>query len=397
MTAPILVVAMPDSVHTLRWLHLVRGAAGRPLVLLPATAHDPIEELAGLPRVSSATDVERLGDGGIGLWNEPPDSWSRPPDNLPAPIGFGDRCAIVRGASVACAIRALRPAMVHSMEIQLAGYACLRAVALLGDDCPPWLVSNWGSDVFLYEKLAEHRPVLTALAQRADAVASECQRDVALLRALGFRGERLFVVPASGGADFGRFPETGGAPSSRREIVVKGYHGWSGRAMHTLSAVYLAAPELAGFTVRVVLASDTVADAVARVASRIDLSIAIESWSGSHAAALARLARARMMIGIGISDGIGTTTLEAMALGAFPIVAATACADEWIRSGVDGIIVDPHDVGALAQAITRAASDDALVDAAAIRNREVVEHRWNVRLNRSVALAMYTAVEKGRL
>jgi hypothetical protein len=63
---------------------------------------------------------------------------------------------------------------------------------------------------------------------------------------------------------------------------------------------------------------------------------------------------------------------------------------------MDGIIVDPHDVDALARAITRAATDDALVDAAALRNREVVEHRWNVRLNRSVALAMYAAVEEVR-
>jgi hypothetical protein len=391
MTAPILVVAIPDSVHTLRWLHLVRGG-GRPLVLLPATLHSPLDELADLPRVSCAEDVEQLGEGGIGLWDEPSEAWSRPADDLPAPIAWVDRRAIVRGASVACAIRVLRPALVHSMEIQLAGYACLRAATLLDDDWPPWLVSNWGSDVFLYEKLAEHRPVLTALAQRADGVASECQRDVAILRALGFRGERLFVLPASGGADFGQLPETNAEPSSRREIVVKGYHGWSGRGMHALSALYIAAPDLAGYLVRVVLASSAVADAAALVAAASDLEIAVEPWSGSHAAALARLARARMMIGIGISDGIGTTMLEAMALGAFPIVAATACAGEWIRSGTDGIIVDPHDVDALARAITRAATDDALVDTAAVRNREVVELRWNVRHNRSVALAAYTAV-----
>ena len=396
MNSPILIVALPDSVHTLRWLQLVQG--GRwPLVLLPATTDCPLDELAGLPRVSRAEQVDCLGEGGIGLWDEPAESWSRPPDDLPAPIAFGDRGKIVRSASVARAIRVLRPVIVHSMEIQLAGYACLGAATLLGDDFPPWLVSNWGSDIFLYEKLAEHRPVLTALAQRAHAVASECQRDVAILRSLGFRGERQFVLPASGGADFGGFPEAGAAPSLRREIVVKGYHGWAGRALHALSALYLAAPDLTGYTVRVILASATVAHAVARFAAETDLNMALEPWSGSHAAALERLARARMMISIGISDGIGTTMLESMALGAFPIVAATACAQEWIRSGVDGMIVDPHDVDALAQAITHAATDDALVDAAAARNREVVEHRWNVRLNRGVAAAMYSAVAEGHL
>ena len=145
MKSPILVVALPDSVHTLRWLQLVQGG-GWPLVLMPATPHSPLDELAGLPRVSCAEQVDGLGDGGIGLWDEPAESWSGPPDDLPAPIAFRDRLAIVRSASVARAIRVLRPVIVHSMEIQLAGYACLGATRLLGDDCPPWLVSNWGSD-----------------------------------------------------------------------------------------------------------------------------------------------------------------------------------------------------------------------------------------------------------
>jgi glycosyltransferase involved in cell wall biosynthesis len=107
------------------------------------------------------------------------------------------------------------------------------------------------------------------------------------------------------------------------------------------------------------------------------------------------MARARLMIGVGISDGIGTTLLEAMALGVFPIVASTSCAGEWIRSGVDGFIVNPHDVDEIAQAITRAATDDVLVDAAAPRNRAEVERRWNARLNSDAALAIYKAVVEG--
>lgn len=388
--SPILVVALPDSVHTLRWLQMVRGG-GRPLVLLPATSQRPVGDLARLPRVSRAGDLERLGADGVGLWEEPEAAWTSPADDLPCPIGFPDRRTIVRGATVARAVRALRPALLHSMEVQLAGYACLDASTRLGETCPPWLVSNWGSDVFLYEKLDEHRPVLTELVRRAAAVASECQRDIAIVRALGFSSDRLYVLPASGGTDFTALPATSRAPSSRSEILVKGYHGWSGRAMHTLSALYLAAPDLRGLRVRIVLASQTVADTAKRIAASSDLSIDVEPWSESLHAAQSRLARARLMIGIGISDGIGTTLLEAMALGAFPIVAATACADEWIRSGTDGMVVDPHDVAAIADAIVRAATDDALVDAAAVRNRSVVEERWDVRVNRTEALAMYAA------
>jgi hypothetical protein len=56
---------------------------------------------------------------------------------------------------------------------------------------------------------------------------------------------------------------------------------------------------------------------------------------------------------------------------------------------VDGFIVDPHDTLGLAAAITRAASDDALVDAAAIRNRDEVGSRWDPAINGRTALAHY--------
>jgi glycosyltransferase involved in cell wall biosynthesis len=125
---------------------------------------------------------------------------------------------------------------------------------------------------------------------------------------------------------------------------------------------------------------------IARVTT---LDIQVESWSKDRRAALQRMASARIAIGIGISEGIGTSFLEAMALGAFPIAATTACACEWVRNGVDGLIVNPHDIGALAEAITRAASDDALVDAASLRNRRVVEQRWDIHVNREPALRMY--------
>jgi Glycosyl transferases group 1 len=394
MIAPILVVAMPDSVHTLRWLQTVRSGT-RPLVLLPATTHPVLSELSSLPRITCARDAARLGAGDVGIFEVPDEAWTEPPDPLPAPIGFNARAAIVRGTSVARAIRALRPILIHSMEIQLAGYACLQAARLIGGEFPRWLVSNWGSDVFLYEKLAEHRPVLMELAQRADGFVSECQRDIAIVRRLGFKGQQPFVLPASGGANFEDLQNPATAPSSRREIVVKGYHGWSGRALHILSALHLAAPTLDGFQIRVVLASRVVADTADKLSRISGLDIEAEPWHPEHDTALARMARARLMIGVGISDGIGTTLLEAMALGVFPIVASTSCAGEWIRSGVDGFIVNPHDVDEIAQAITRAATDDVLVDAAAPRNRAEVERRWNARMNSDAALAIYKAVVEG--
>ncbi len=225
MTAPILIVALGNSIHTLRWLEMVAGS-GRPVVLLPATIEPSLAELEELPLVASAADLAKLGPGGLGRWDTRSGN-EAPPDDMPAPIGFGDRSRLVRGATISHAVRVLRPALLHSMEMQIAGYACLRAAELLGAACPPWLFSNWGSDILLYQKLAAHRPLLEAVARRIDGCLNECRRDLALMRTLGFDGPPQPVIPASGGADFSRLPplSTLTPTASLLNIVVKGYHG----------------------------------------------------------------------------------------------------------------------------------------------------------------------------
>ena len=126
--------------------------------------------------------------------------------------------------------------------------------------------------------------------------------------------------------------------------------------------------------------------------AREGLDVTLDSYAPSHQSALARVAAARMTVGIGISDGIGTTTLEAMALGSFPFASSRSCVNEWLRPGRDGLIVDPHDVAALAEALALSATNDALVDAAAARNRAEVELRWDVRINGRALAEVYHAL-----
>ncbi|NMJ41498.1 glycosyltransferase [Roseomonas sp. JC162] len=390
---PILVVAMPDSIHTARWLRMLPPDVG-PLVLLPTARRDPIPDLGRLWPIRDESDLAAMPADAIGLWSAEPTGEEATPDALPPPIGFTNRRTILRGATIARAIRALRPTLLHTMEIQQAGYAALAAMPRLGEERPPWLVSNWGSDIFLYGRLAAHRPILRAVMTEADAVLNECDRDAALVRELGFRGRLLPPQPASGGADIAALPRLDALlpPSARRLILVKGYHGWAGRALHALSAIHLAAPALRGFAIRLLLAPSAVREMAQRLAEHDGLDIAAEPWMADHDAVLRRMGDARMMVACGISDGIGTTLLEAMVLGAFPVVSNTGAAAEWLAPGRDGLILPPHDVAALAAAISRAATDDALVDAAASRNRATVDRRWDLRRNAVSAAAGYAEV-----
>ncbi len=55
------------------------------------------------------------------------------------------------------------------------------------------------------------------------------------------------------------------------------------------------------------------------------------------------MSRSRANIGFSKSDGISTSLLEAMTMGAFPIETGTACASDWIQDGVSGAIVSLGD------------------------------------------------------
>jgi hypothetical protein len=56
---------------------------------------------------------------------------------------------------------------------------------------------------------------------------------------------------------------------------------------------------------------------------------------------LSYLSKARIYIGASKSDGISTSFLEALCLGAYPIQTNTSCAGEWMNLGFSGSIIEP--------------------------------------------------------
>jgi glycosyltransferase involved in cell wall biosynthesis len=76
-------------------------------------------------------------------------------------------------------------------------------------------------------------------------------------------------------------------------------------------------------------------------------------------------------------DGTPNSLLEALACGCFPICGNLPSIREWINDGINGILVDPSNPAALAQAILRALSDDQWRDRAASHNRQLVTENAN--------------------
>jgi glycosyltransferase involved in cell wall biosynthesis len=295
-----------------------------------------------------------------------------------------------RAEALAKVIRRLKPDIVHSMEIQHAGYLTLEAKQLLKGEFPPWLLSNWGSDIYLFGQQAEHQDRIRAVLQECDYYTCECARDVKLALDLGFDGTVEPVLPCGGGFDVAGMQlfRQPGPTASRRLILLKGYHNWAGRALYALEAIRACADELQGYRVVTFLTDPEVAKAAERISK--DTGIPIDVAQRTTREGILRLfGSARIYMGLSISDGISTSLLEAMIMGAFPIQSCTACADEWIISGTTGLIVPPEDQDTITAALHQAILNDELVDQAAKQNSKVSFERLDLEVIRPQVIEIY--------
>jgi len=90
---------------------------------------------------------------------------------------------------------------------------------------------------------------------------------------------------------------------------------------------------------------------------------------------LETVAIAGIYLSTALSDATPVSLLEAMALGAFPVVSDLPAIREWIIDGLNGLLVDPRSSDSIASAIVRALDDRELVARARALNREMLAER----------------------
>ncbi|MDX6627515.1 MAG: hypothetical protein QOE56_2504 [Solirubrobacterales bacterium] len=292
-----------------------------------------------------------------------------------------------RVGSLAAAIERLRPDLVDSMEIQHGGYLVAEARPLLGDEPPPWLVHNWGSDVFYYGRSPRHQSRLRAVLGSCDFYGAECHRDVGLARAFGFSGRALPVLPNAGGFDLEQAQElrAPGPVSARRTIALKATNAFVYRPLTALAGLERCSELLADYDLALYTASPEVEERARRLSESCGLGLEVMSGLEipvTHREILALHGRSRISISLSESDAICTSFLEAMVMGSFPIQSDTGCSAAWADADRGALFVDPDEPEQVAAALRRALSDDALVDSAAATNAAVA----GARLDRGLLL-----------
>jgi glycosyltransferase involved in cell wall biosynthesis len=387
----ILFVAMSNSIHTARWISQIQDQ-GWDVYLFPVQWCDPhplfrhITVFGGKPWRASYLDKSVKYKWWTGLYSFR--------DGIEGRIKHQ---ILTKNKEIALAkvIKAVKPDIIHSLEFQHAGYMLLQARRQFGDKFPTWIATNWGSDIYLFGKFAEHQKPIREILETCDYYSCECQRDISIARTMGLNASILPVLPNAGGIDLEnaiRFRQEG--PVSRRKhIIVKGYQGWAGRAFVALQALKLCQEILKDYTITLYVSGEETEIAARLFSYETGIPVEIIPYS-SHEEILRQFGKARIYIGLSISDGISTSLLEAMVMGAFPIQSCTACADEWIEQGAGGFMVPPEDPHEIAQAIRSALLDDALVDKAAEKNLEVARQRLDYSKIKTQAIGIYQNIFK---
>ena len=395
----ILFIGMTNSIHLARWVNQLDGTSWE-CFLFPVRSVKPHAELKNLTLINSreipgfrSNRSLRYVHSLLPYFVISKLSWIiqkslKPlqPVALPSPF-------IVR--ALVTTIMRVQPDIIHSLEFQAAGYLTLEAKKRLKGNFSKWIATNWGSDIYLFGRLAEHRERVRAVVENCDYYSCECERDVLLAREYGLRGEVLPVFPNTGGFDLTacELLRKPGSTSDRKLILLKGYQGWAGRALTGLRALARCAEILKsrGYSIAVYSSSPDV-DLAAELFT-FETGIPVEIIPPcSHTEMLKKYGQARLYIGLSISDAISTSLLEAMVMGAFPIQSCTACADEWIEDGKTGFIVPPEDTDIIEKFIRRALLDDELVDHAADVNAQTARERLDQTLIRQKVIAFYNQV-----
>jgi len=385
----ILFVAMAESIHTSRWISQICDQ-GWDIHVFPSTdsgvSH---KDLRNVTVHHSLYRSQKNSDSSVKFHGIPVFS------GIIEGIGKKILKKLIpnyRNIQLLRLIKKLKPDIIHSMETQAAGYLTFNAKKSFGGRFPMWIHTVWGSDIYLFGRLKEHREKVTDVLKSCDYYISECQRDIKLARIFGFKGDVLFTSSAEGGFDLQACLKLRqiGPVSSRRIILLKGYQGWAGRSLVGLHALERCADILEGYEIVIYVAASEVVIAAELFTESTGIPTRIIPYGTPHQEMMRLHGKARLSIGLSISDGLPSSFLEAIVMGAFPIQSNTSCADEWIVDGKSGFIVPPEDPDIIASAIRKAISDDNLVDNAAQINEETAKRNLDFFLIREKVIELYT-------
>jgi glycosyltransferase involved in cell wall biosynthesis len=290
--------------------------------------------------------------------------------------------------------RDLKPDLVHALRIPFEGMLA----SWLPEEIP-LLISTWGNDLTLHARGSILMDTFTRRTlKRADGLISDTLRDIRLAREWGLNPDApVLEVPGNGGVNLLEieqlkkkdFPDPEFLKQDSPLIInPRGFRPGSVHQEVFFQSIPLVLKELpkAQFVCTGMIAQKEALHWVNQLG--IENSVVLlpylnqtDLWN--------LFLRAEVYVSVSSHDGTPNTLLEAMACGCLPVCGDIESVREWITTGENGLLVDPHDPRAVADAIVNACRDKLLQEKSKKLNKEIIRTRAEVSVVRRKADSFY--------
>lgn len=409
----VLFIGFPESSHTHSWIGLLDGCEFNVRLFALPSAEPPEDWLiktyltrSGAPRFDDATRktvfppsessplglaskakaaldrgqlgassrMRRLIESGVGLAEK---------------FGRGDN-PITLEESLANVIRQWKPDVIHTLGFDSASYFYLRTRKQYGlEGIGRWIAqARGGPDIALQRYSPEFAPRIHEVFETCDHFIADNQPNYDYALSAGLTQEKVSnpgmgVVSGAGGMDVDGLRSMWQLPPSKRERVIvwpKAYELYTSKAMPVFEAILKVWDQIQPCRIEMIWMVQS------------DVKIWYEKLFPEHIKAccptygrlsreetLARIANARVMIAPSLSDGIPNTMMEAMALGAAPLVSPLDTIVPVVKNEENVIFARNLYPDEIANALVRLMTDDNLVDQMAennlVRIREMADRQ----------------------
>jgi len=298
-------------------------------------------------------------------------------------------------------VEQVQPDIVHALRIPYEG--------ILASHTPPGIplvVNIWGNDFTLHANSSRMLGRLTTgTLRRADALMADTRRDLRLAVRWGFDSTKpALALPSAGGIDLEQVGAAVPLPF-RQEVFAK----------IPKDIPWVVNPR----GIRAYTRTDVFFQSIPLVLNRwqnvrflcpgMENRKEAEDWVqrlgiGDHVHLLPVLSqddlwrlfsRSVMSLSITMHDGTPNTLLEAMACGSLPIAGDLETLREWITPGVNGLLVDPNQPQAVADAMLLGFANPQLFRTAAEINRNIILERAETRMVREKLQKFYQEILQG--
>jgi len=396
----ILFIGFPESSHTHSWIDLLHGEAFNVRLFALPSAEPPsdwpvkcyLTQPFG-PRADSALrktvfpppDLSFHGIASLAnrafakgfLANHP---WllARVRQGVSLFEYFGGRAQTIEKA-LADVIRSWQPDVIHTLGFDSASYFYLRARKQFSlEGFGRWVAqARGGPDLALQRYSPDFKPLIDEVLATCDHFIADNELNYSYARSTGMPEAKIKqpgmgVVSGAGGIDIERLRSMWSLLPSKRERVIvwpKAYETYTAKAMPVFEAILKAWDQIQPCRIEMLWMVQS------------DVKIWYEKLFPSHIKqscpafgrlsreeTLRRISNARVMLAPSLSDGIPNTMMEAMTLGAAPLMSPLDTIRPVVNNEENVLFARNLYPNEIAEALIRLMSDDELVDKIAENN-----------------------------